>query len=293
MEFFRTLIDANLSQWYWFFKAGKPVKKGNIFDLRRANFENLPPPVFFLSTGRTGTAWFADLLSKDKNFIVFHEAIPHLSIQNGFFYKLDRRPDIDEETKLNIGKEMFLAGREQFLVNSYKTNKSFLETNNQYVFFAKAMVRLFPNAKFVHLYRHPGEFVRSGLRRNWYGEGERSNLKIISPINDSNWHNYNQLQKISWLWTEVNGFIEEVKTLIPENRKMDFNFNKKSADNIRKLADFCGVNITEKHIKKQMSVRVNAQEIGNVKKYKDWSDEEKSQLKDICGDLAIKYGYEL
>jgi hypothetical protein len=37
-----------------------------------------------------------------------------------------------------------------------------------------------PNVKFVHLFRHPGEVVRSGMRRGWYN-GHPSDRYRIEP----------------------------------------------------------------------------------------------------------------
>ncbi len=293
MKFLGTIKEAKIRQWYWYFQAGKPVKKGNIMTLINKDFSNIKSPVFFLSTGRTGTAWFADLFKNSKEAMVFHAAEPNLSIQNKYFYNLLNNSSLDQKTKTDIGKEIFLAGREEYLVYSYKTNKIFLETNNQFVFFAKSIAELLPNAKFVHLYRHPGEFVRSGLSRNWYGEGELSKIKLIEPNNNPNWYKYNQIQKISWLWTEINSYIIDFLNTLNPNRVFSFNFNNKSFDNIKKLSEFCGIFINEKTVMKKLNIKINVQKFENIDIYENWETDKKIQLKNICNPLAEKLGYNL
>ncbi len=293
MNLISKIIKSSKREWYWFFEAGKSKKSGNINKLRRTDFKEMPPPVFFLSTGRTGTAWFAKILSYDKKFMIFHNAIPNLSVQNKFFYNILNKNDIDKETKINIGKEIFLTAREEYFLYSYKTQKNFLETNNQFVFFAYVIDKIFPDAKFVHLYRHPGEFVRSGLRRKWYSDDKNSKIKLIEPKNNNNWKNYSEIEKISWLWNETNNFIEKFKNQISKDRIFDFNFNELSVDKFLKLCDFIKIDIPEKKIKKMLNKKINPQKTGEIPKYKNWKNSQKEELRNICSELSKKYSYKL
>lgn len=285
--------NASKREWYWLLESGKSIKKGNISNLRSENFNNIPAPIFFLSTGRTGTAWFANLFSKQKALMVFHDPQPNLAVQNKFYYNFLQKKKIDKDCKIEVGKEIFLAAREEYLIYSYKTNKQFVETNNQPVFFAESIAKLLPNSKFVHLYRHPGEFVRSGLRRNWYSNDNNSILKLIEPLNNPLWKEYSQIEKISWLWTVTNEYIEEFKVTLESNRVIDFNFNELSVENILKLSRFIETDISPKQIEKRLNKKLNVQNKGEFKKYSDWSEIDKTQLKNICGTLAEKYGYSL
>src|SRR5690625_7198839 len=100
-------------------------------------------------------------------------------MQNKFVYKIWIDERVPLEVKLDVMENIFTAGREQHLRYAYKSEKRYIETNNQLTFFAPGLARMFPDAQFVHLYRHPGEVVRSGMRRGWFDHNEPATLKII------------------------------------------------------------------------------------------------------------------
>lgn len=286
------IFSSGIRDWYWLFEAGKPQRKTNISILRNNNFEDLPAPVFFLSTGRTGTQWFSYLFKKQKNLMVFHQAVPSLAIQNKFYYNILKNDNLDDNLKFEIGKEIFLAAREEYFVYSYKTNKIFLETNNDLLFFAELISKLIPNSKFVHLYRHPGDFVRSGLARAWFND-KLVDQKMIVPNSIENWDKLSRVQKISWLWLEENSFIENIKLKIGKDRFFNFNFSTFSSKELIDLSIFVGSELSKKKIEKTKEVRLNIQKNNFIPKYEKWEEKDKNDLREICGDLAEKYGYKL
>lgn len=288
---FKELSNISLEDIYWRLKVGKSNKRLNVFELRSELNKYIKDPIFFLSTGRCGTKWFSDLLDHNKSLMVLHSPIPNLSIQSKLAYNTliqDNASDLDK-TYL---KEIFLTGREQFLRYSYKTEKRYIETNNYITFFAPILADLFPDAKFVHLYRHPGEFVRSGIRRNYYIPGNPDNIKRITPSSDDEWNNFSQLQKTAWLWNETNKFIETFKTNHPDNC-FDFNFNDLTLDNVKFLMLFIGIDIPLNLISKQLRNKSNIQKEGSFPKYEEWDENYKENLKYICSELAKKYQYSL
>ena len=291
---FSTLKNISIEEIYWAYKFGKPKNKGTIYDLRASNFKELEPPIFFLSTGRTGTKWFTELLSKNKDLMLLHSERPDFAIQNNYAYNL-YKSSIENKLLLSFIKEIFLTGREQHLRYAYKTERQFVETNNHITFFAYALNEIFPNSKFVHLYRHPGEFVRSGLRRNWYKQNSNLNQKLIVPKNENtlDWDNCDSITKISWLWNETNSFIENFSESIDSKRFYSFNFNELNLENVKNLMNFLNITIDESKISKRLNKKSNIQTSGNVEKYNNWSDNDKEKLKNICNPLAKKYGYKL
>lgn len=279
---------------FWIMQYGTPKRKISHQKLL-ANPDLISRPVFFLSTGRCGTNWFSDILDLDRNVKANHEPIPTLSMQNLFVYKLWKNDSVPEKIKLEVMENIFTAGREQHLRYAYKSEKRYIETNNQLTFFAPGLAKMFPDAIFVHLYRHPGEFVRSGIRRGWFDTNESATLKIIKPGSDANipWKDYSQIQKISWVWKETNEFIDEFMKKLDADRQFRFDFNQKSVEKVGELIEFLGLDISEKNIAAKMDKKVNRQKSNKFPKYEDWNDEQKSELKDICGDLAAKYEYVL
>ncbi|MFW6281813.1 MAG: sulfotransferase [bacterium] len=279
------------------FRYGIPKRKGSIFDLRMNNFENLKAPVFFVSTGRTGTKWFADLFSKNKKTLVFHVPRPTFSFQHVFIYNLIKNNLLQKDDFLwQAVAEIFMAGREEILRYSYKTDKGYIETNNFLTFFVPVIAELIPNAKFVHLYRHPGEFVRSALSRNYYGENDPNIMRRILPVNDEfkeKWGKFTQIEKSAWLWYETNQIIEEFKLNLHKERVFSFNFNQLNIENVKTLTEFLDFDFPEKIIRKRLNKKLNVQKTKSFPPYKEWKEQDKQKLIHICGELAVRYGYNL
>jgi len=290
------LKNFNYEQLYWLFEAGFPKRKGDIHDLRLNSFKNIERPVFFLSTGRCGTKWFADLLKRDRKCNVYHAPAPDFSIQSKMIYTHIENLFNPSEKEFIFIREVFLAGRENHLKYAYKTGKRYIETNNYLTFFAPVIAQILPNSVFVHLYRHPGEFVRSGIRRQWYLD-EKVKLKLIQPNKldpfAEGWDSFTNLQKISWLWMKTNEFIERFKKTLPEDRYFNFNFNLLTIENLKYLIKFIDANISPSKIKKKISKKTNVQHEGVYSMYKNWKTEDKELLIKICGKLAHQYGYRL
>jgi hypothetical protein len=209
----KELSNISLEDIYWRLKVGKSNRKLSVFELRSELNKYIKKPIFFLSTGRCGTKWFTDLLRHNKSLMVLHNPIPNLSIQGKLVYEISNKGSLTN-SEVSLIKEIYFAGREQYLRYSYKTEKRYVETNNYITFFAPVLAELFPDAKFVHLFRHPGEFVRSGIRRDYYTPQNIDDIKRIIPNElpkSKDWNHCSQLEKTAWLWNETNLFIEIFK----------------------------------------------------------------------------------
>ncbi len=286
-----TFLGINIDEIYWNLKIGRSHRKTDISQLRENLNQYITSPVFFLSTGRCGTKWFSDLLKENKQLTVLHAPVPSLAIQSKLVYEAINNLS-NEQIRLLV-QELFFVAREQQLRFTYKAGKRYVETNNYITFFAPTLSRIFPDAKFVHLYRHPGQFVRSGMRRNYYTPGNANDQKRIKDIvNPELFNTYSQIEKISWLWNETNLFIEKFKQQ-NEKRVYTFNFNQLSVENVTNLMDFLNIDIPMKKIAKSLNVKKNVQRKGTVAEYEAWTIKEKNELKKQCGELALKYGFKL
>jgi len=245
-------------------------------------------PVFFLSTGRTGTKYFTNLLEIDKSVKVYHSPKPELIRESKVMYDNYKGNNFFSK---NGEDEFFLLARLELLRNTYNFNKLYVETNNRITFFAHSIIRLIPNAKFVHLYRHPGEIIKSGMERGWYTGINSHDIGRITE-NNERWHSFSQEEKIAWMWKETNSYIENLKKSRPENF-FSINFNEVSSDDIIKLTEFTNLNIdySTKMFKKKFLQKVNIQKSNSYPHYTDWSKNIKYKVELICGDLMYKYGY--
>lgn len=276
---------------------GKTEQKIDLFALRQSNFSHLKNPVFFLSTGRCGTAWLSHVLESKEDLKIYHHPEPVMRSQGKLSYEMNLKRQDRNENELLLVKEMFLAGREDLLLNCARGNKRPIFTDSRSTFFAYEMLELFPNAKFVFIHRHPGEVVRSGIRRSWYKAKHQSELNRIIPLQGEayfeEWKDLSDIEKISWLWKETNTFIENFsKSVAPENF-YEISFNFWSAPKIADLMSFLNIDLKEAEIANWMNKRINAQSESPFPKYEDWSKEDKESLKNICGGLAAKYNYQL
>ena len=144
------LNELTLEMLYWYLYIGFPKYKTNIYKIRDNSFMGLKQPVFFLSTGRTGTKWFYNIIKKDKNTATFHTPNPSLAIQAARVYEFKNSIFDSDSPEFKLATEIFIAAREMYFVYCIKADKRFIETNNQLVFFAPHIAKLIPDAFFVH-----------------------------------------------------------------------------------------------------------------------------------------------
>lgn len=298
MKKINKILGISLDDWYWSLKFGKSKRKAGIFELRDMLIGKIPPPVFFLSTGRCGTKWFSSLLDPLDELMVLHDPVPNLGIQGKVAYEeqVVHNFSLPENSRVLI-QEIIWAGREQYFRYAYKSGRRIVETNNSITFFAPLLAEIFPEARFVHLYRHPGEFVRSAIRRNYYQPGNSEDLKRIAPAENDpiheKWNEMDQLQKCAWLWNETNAFIDKTGDIIGEERFYKFNFNTLNIESVMPLLDFLDISFSENKIRKHLDIHENVQKTGTFPEFSRWSEQQKEYLKEQCGELAKKYGYRL
>ena len=159
-------------------------------------------PVFVLSTGRCGTKWLTELLRQDQRVWVNHSDYPELVRHSRLAYE-------QYEESPRVFQEIIRATRDGYILDAHRRNRVYIETNNRITFFAYAIRAVYPEARFIHLIRHPGDFVRSGIRREWY-HGERHDVgRIRNVCNPVEWETMTDIERIAWLWNETNQYIED------------------------------------------------------------------------------------
>lgn len=244
-------------------------------------------PVFVLSTGRCGTKWLAELLRQDPRMWVNHNDYPELIRHSRLAYEQYR-------SEPRVFQEIIRATRDGYILNAHKRNQVYVEANNRITFFAHAIRVVYPRARYIHLVRHPGDFVRSGLRRGWY-HGGRHDVGRIRNTNDSTtWEAMTDIEKIAWLWNETNQYIETfLKTLDVETylqvKAEDMFGDAQVGENI---ADFVGARIDRRTIVAMQNKKINRQATGSTPPYEQWSEEDQSQLQRHV-PLSEHYGYKV
>lgn len=244
-------------------------------------------PIFILSTGRCGTKLLSKLFLAVNAGEVYHDPNPKLTYASRYIYE-----NIEENTKFR--KSAFISGRFELLKDCYLRNGRYIETNHHISFFTDAIDELFPKCKFIHLVRHPGDFVRSGIRRNYYKNHDYDDGRIVpSNIAREVWESYSQIQKVGWLWNETNQLIENWK----ENINSEKMITVKSEDlftnpsEFEKICYFCDLNKMEiDKINKLIKSPINVQKKGSFPPYDQWTSHQKKELYTIA-PLGEKYGF--
>jgi hypothetical protein len=267
-----------------------PEKKLFLYDLEQQNWESIRP-CFVLSTGRCGTELLNRLFLLSPDADTHHEPTPELVRASKRAYEeLSHAPE--------IFREVFKSAREEYLLKSARQDKIYIETNNKVTFFAPIIRDVFPKTIFIHLVRHPGSFVRSGIRRKWYTTDHSHDAGRIVPLSGEwkkRWATMSPIEKNGWLWNETNQYIENyLRTLTPDNYifvKAEDLFQ--NPDETKRIFEFIGLSgYSPKKVEKIISKPVNAQKKGQFPPYREWPDSDKAALKRVA-PLADKYGYQL
>lgn len=251
-------------------------------------------PVWVLSTGRTGTNTMTELLKLSPQIDAFHEPAPEL-FQFSFDYFMNRidRPDAKQTLK-------YL--RDELVFRSYRDGFIFVETNNRLAYIADLLLELYPSSKFIHVYRNPYDFIRSGMRRNYYQGHMRDYARIRPTESDYNfddWQDFTAIQKVAWNWKTVNEHCLNFMKTLPEKQTMSissedfFNADPLLTD---PLFDFIGsesYHPPSSDINRVMGKKHNAQKKGQFSKPADWTDLQLQQVNDIITPVAKKLSYQL
>ncbi len=233
---------------------------------------------FVLSTGRCGTLLLTKLLELSKEVRCQHAPSPQLV----YFSKLAYEAFHEDSETFRLGIDM---ARYELIREAFKWNQVYVETNNRITFFAPFLAEVFKRAKFIHLVRHPGDFVRTGIRRKWYTGKQSHDAGRIIPVDKSkgNWNGMTQIEKIAWLWNETNQFIEDFKSTFKDpNRILFFKAEDlfSEPDTTLKIFEFLQVEPPpETKIIKMIRDPVNKQVEGDFPAYDQWDFAQKEQLK--------------
>lgn len=261
-------------------------------------YENYAP-VFILSTGRSGSKFIAALLNASSNITAYHEPRPTLQYFSNYAYS---RPD-DGETLTR----MFDATRMEAILEVFIKDKIYVESNQCLTFFAPHIAALFKRSKFVHLVRHPADFTVSAVRKGWHKNDSIWEAGRIKIADETQWAQMDQIERLAWLWTETNRYIDNFKKILSPARTYTCKFEDllKETKSVQNLLEFIDAKPIETgKIKELQQTKINElyifpNEPPNMKKdkdfppYKKWDKEMKRKLKRYCAEPAKLYGYKL
>ncbi len=292
LRFIRELynLNAGLIKQKMLNRRGMNIRQNTDYSILPKTVHREARCCFVLSTGRCGTGLLTRLLEVSEEIRCEHAPLPELV----YFSRLSYESLREDGEKSQLGIDM---ARYELIRDTFFTNRIYVETNNRITFFAPYLAELYEQSNFIHLVRHPGDFVRSGIRREWYTGRHPHDSGRIVPIDDNiDWDSMNPIEKISWLWNETHQFIEDFKASLKiRNRAMFvkaedlFSIPRTTV----KIYEFLQLEPPlETSIHRIIRHPVHAQRTGDFPKYSEWTSEQKEQLKRYA-ILSSKYGYDL
>jgi hypothetical protein len=251
----------------------------------------VPRPIFLLSTGRTGTRFFANLISEYGVGVSAHHITPYTRPLNVLsnLACLGLLPQAVSDGWFRLVKAPGIAA----------TPGRYLECNNYYFASAPAIRRIFPQSRILVLTRHPRDFALSQIR--W--ERQRLSSRIANrlvPFWGPVWY-WEQLQ--GWLgddrqrvryyarvWSRRNAAL--LATTESDGQAMRLRFEDVFADpggaeRLRALLDWLGLGLNRPLAPDALARRLNqTQPDPSICWQKDWD----LLLEQECGELMRRLG---
>lgn len=249
--------------------------------------------VFVLSSGRCGTQTLARLLNLSTRMRAFHEREPRLLRETSdAFYNVFENP----EPYIGVFRKAF-ANR---LGYARLTGKVYCDTSNRLTFLAPTISTVLPHSIFIHLYRHPADVIRSGMRRGWYGGHDWDAFRIKPVSTDAgycNWDEWDPFNKICWSWAATNQFAFRFSEQISTSRILRLRFEDLMNVDTReyeRVFEFLNVECpAHEQICSVLDTRHNQQKVGAFPELSGWTREQRLAIHDIAGQMMDRLDYSL
>jgi len=227
----------------------------NIHHARKSIEEKLnkSSPIFFISTGRTGTKFIAELLKLCPRVKAYHEPEPTLMSVSSELYEA------------NLSREnqglIFKSVRYEKMLKHQLADFRYVESNQTLISLVDGILLNFPNAKVVFIVREPYCFAQSAYRKGWFA-------------NDSVWENnrighqdvstMGQLKAIFNYWSTVNRVAIEKSALYGQCTIVKLEELTSDIEKLKEVMRFIKVeDIPLATLKKKVTVKVNENDISN------------------------------
>lgn len=254
-------------------------------------------PVWVLSTGRAGTSFLANLLASSANLRAYHEPEPRLEYFANFAYH--------HQDQASLLEGMVNTARMELVLQAAVDKKIYVECNHAVTPLAPALSRLFLNARFVHLTRHPADFARSAVCMGFHKSDTVWETGRIRMESEEEWERLSHLQKLGWYWQATGNFIEQFGQQLDPQRFLRIGYEQlvRGEEGLARLLDFVGGDpISGIEIAALQGTKINTVKLGRASTLKRtlhyavprcWTRSQCDQLKPYAEELCNKLGYTL
>lgn len=266
----------------WLYSYRVPSEKMKSF-IQRKKFS------FILGTGRSGTQLLSGLLEKADESTAYHE--PNVFEDRSVMAISRRNHDFSMEYIDNFRKyEIYWRARKK------PDNYLYTEVTGMLRYHAKALRRVFPEAKILLLVRDGRDVIRSIMTKSKFYAPGAAGAKAISPSKDEleypRWKSWGRFEKICWLWKDSYEILLEQ---IPgedfirlESVLTDYEYFQRQV--LEKLNLDIPFEIWRKSVGQKSK---NATRVHSFPAYSEWTSSQKSFFQEMCGDLMDRFGYQI
>lgn len=232
---------------------------------------------FIVGMGRSGTLFLSKLLNQAPNAHVIHET-------SG-----DR--DMCIQAYWHPNKSMTITRMMQIQETINRTNCEVYGEVSSYLRYQPLFLKYAFEAQLFHLIRDGQNVVRSMMgRRPFTKQDEHHTGKITPKLGDPaylRWSRMERFERVCWYWNDgvTNLMRYGVPTIKLEDIIEDYQF---FLDNVLKPLQ---LNISEKMWKSSVKEKVNASQSYGFPSYKNWSNAQKMQFEEWCGQTMQSLGY--
>ena len=275
------------------------MRAGRAVDTRLLKHDRLPeqnwntiPQVFIVSTGRTGTLFFARYYNLFPGLRSLHEPRPDFK-ELAIAYAQGHVP-----FKTAV-REIERQRRPHYRELRRRGISLYIESNNRFFSLLNPLRAAFPESKIVYIVRDGRDYVRSGLSRNWYTPGDteprlRADMFPDDPWSDQ-WESMDRFQKIAWRWRKKDGFIQKDFEHLDNAVKVTFEdiFLDPDKKGLYRINRFIGIpdKDTRRYLKRMGGRKVNTNTQKPIPKWTMWDAEMTRKFDEIAGEhWRLHYG---
>lgn len=224
--------------------------------------------IFCQNSGACGSHYIVDLLAGNGIDRVFHE----------------KEPDLNELGVVHYDSPISKSKLVRIL--RYTRHNVFFEANNRLFSFSKELSAAFPNAKFIHLFRHPANAIRSAMSKPEIENYLDINLRFSGTLAGD--RSMRPLERFCHYWRNVNQTIFDDLSELGRNGVpvMWLQFEQMVEGKILGLEEFLGQRLGS--TKRPPSHVGAVRKSGKFESPESWSNEDRNILAEICLPLYEK-----
>ena len=274
---------------------GRRPRLGNLFAglglLPKQTWEDIDV-TFIVSTGRTGTRFFARFFGSLPGVYARHEPKPDM-VKLGVDYAAGRVPF--EKAQREIERNRRAIAREVRLSEASR----YIESNNRFFSLLKPLREVFPHSRIIHVMRDGRDYVRSGLGRNWYTEKDRfprlrADMFPDDPLSDK-WEELDRFEKIAWRWQKKDAILYRDVAELDNTLTVKFEdiFNAPGRPGLFTLSNFIGLSdeLVRSHLERFGTYKVNATRRSPIPAWSQWDQRMRRRFEEIAGEHMRRCGY--